>query len=154
MLGLDLYREAQTQQALAEIQRAGGYYARDDGSRRRPVISVDLDATVVYDSGEVRKRGQVTDETLRLVARFPDLQELSLSGADVTDLGLVRLRDLKSLRRLNLSQTRLTDAALGHLKELAGLRAIDLRGTELTPTGIRALRRALPLAEVLADLVE
>src|SRR6516225_1291274 len=60
MLGLDLYREAQTQQALAEIQRAGGYYARDDGSRRRPVISVDLDATVVYDSGEVRKRGQVT----------------------------------------------------------------------------------------------
>ena len=154
MLGIDYYREARTRQALAEIQRAGGFYARQDGSPKRPVIGIDLAATIVYDSGLVRRRGHVTDETLRLVGRFMELQELSLDGADVTDAGLASLRGLTALQRLNLARTGLTDAGLSHLKKLAGLREIDLRGTQLTSAGVRELRRALPMAEVLADQAE
>jgi hypothetical protein len=154
MFGLEHFREAQTEQALAELQKAGGFFARDDGSRRRPVISIDLDADIVYDSGVVRKRGHVTDETLRLLGHFPELRELSVSGADITDTGLVSLRGLKALERLNLAKTRLTDAAIGPLKDLPGLRMIDLRGTQLTPAGARTLQSALPRAEVLVDAVE
>jgi hypothetical protein len=151
MLVVDLYRESSTKEALAEIQRAGGLYARKDDSRRRPVIAIDLDATIVYDSGVVRRRGPVTDDTLRQVGRFTELEELSLDGARVTDAGLASLRGLKALQRLNLARTTLSDAAVGHLKVLTGLRTIDLRGTRLTPAGASELRRALPRAEIRAD---
>jgi hypothetical protein len=151
MLGIDLYREARTEQDLAGIQRAGGFYMRKDGSRWRPVIGIDLDATTVDDTGAVRPRGHVTDETLLLVGRFAELQVLSLDGADLTDAGLFALRGLKALERLNLSRTPLTDVGLSHVKALARLREIDLRGTRVTPEGVGALRRTLPMAEILAD---
>jgi hypothetical protein len=154
MLGLDYYHEARTKETLAKLQKSGGFFARDDTAPRHPVISIDLDAEIVYDSGVVRKRGRVTDDTLRIVADFPELRELSLKGADVTDAGLVSLRGLRMLERLNLSQTSLTDAALPYFKGLARLRMIDLRGTQWTPAGIRELRRTVPLAEVVADELE
>jgi len=152
MVGIDLYREARTEQALAEVHRAGGFTMREAGGRRHPVIGIDLDAATVDDTGLVRPRGHVTDETLQLVGRFGELQVLSLDSADVTDAGLVSLRGLKALERLKLSRTPLTDAGLSHLMVLARLRTIDLRGTHVTPAGVRAaLRRALPMAEILAD---
>jgi hypothetical protein len=151
IVGLDVYREERTEQALAAIQKAGGFYRRKVDRRWSPVISIDLDATIVYDSGWVRRRGHVTDAIFSLLWRFGQLQELSLDGADLTDAGLVGLRDLRALRRLNLARTRLTDAGLNYLKELAGLRVIDLRGTQVTPAGIQALRRALPMTVILAD---
>jgi Leucine Rich repeat len=151
MMGFDRYQEARTEQALREIQKVGGLYLRKNGSQRGDVIGIDLDDSVVYDSGWVRPRGHVTDEIFPLLQRFGQLQELSLAGADVSDAGLVGLRELSDLRRLNLSRTHLTDSGLVSLKELARLRAIDLRGTQVTPEGVRALRRALPMAEILAD---
>jgi hypothetical protein len=154
MLGLDRYREARTQQALDEIQSVGGFYARRDDTPRRPVIGIDLDATTVFDSGAIRRRGHVTDQTLRLVGRFTELKELSLDGADVTDAGLVSLRGLRALKRLNLAHTPLSDAGVIHLKELNDLRTVDVRGTKVTPAGASELRRALPWAEVLADPAE
>jgi hypothetical protein len=148
---IDFYRETRVKRALAEIQKAGGLYMRAEGGRSRPVIGIDLDATVVYDSHEVRTRGPVTDKTLLVIAEFDRLQELSLSGAQVTDSGLVSVQGLRGLRRLNLSGTRLTDAGLSNLKGLADLRIIDLRGTRVTASGVKELRRALPEAAILAD---
>jgi hypothetical protein len=151
MILIDLYREAQVEQALAKIQTAGGLYMRLERGHSRPVIGIDLDATIVYDTGEVRVRGPVTDATLLAVARLSHLEVLSLDGADVTDAGLVNLKRLKKLRRLNLSRTPLTDAGLGFLKELPDLRTIDLRGTTVTAASVKKLQLALPKAEILAD---
>jgi hypothetical protein len=154
MILVDLYREAQVERALGEIQKAGGLYRREERGHPRPVIGIDLDATVVYDSGEVRVRGPVTDATLLAVAQLGQLQELSLDGAHVTDAGLAKLRRLKKLRRLNLSRTPLTDAGLGFLKGLPDLRTLDLRGTRVTAAGVKQLRFALPAAEILTDASE
>jgi hypothetical protein len=150
VVGIDLYHKAQTERALAEIQKAGEIYLREEG-RGRPVVSIDLGATLEDDSGRVHRRGHVTDDVLPLLRGFGQLRDLSLDGADVTDAGLVSLRGLKELRKLNLSRTRLTDAGLGPLQEMGGLRVIDLRGTRVTPEGVSDLRRALPMAEVRAD---
>ena len=151
ILLIDFYREARTERLLADIHRVGGLSMRKDDARSRPVIGIDLDAHVVYDTGEVRDRCRVTDGTLRLVARFDQLEVLSLDGADVTDVGLARLTRLKELRRLTLSRTRVTDRGLACLKELPALEFIDLRDTQVTPAGIRALEQALPMAEILAS---
>jgi hypothetical protein len=151
VLGTDLYREARTRRALDEIRKVGGFYLREEGRRSRPVTRVDLDATLVDDTGRVHHRGRASDATLALLRHFGQLQELSLDGADVTDDGLSALRDLRSLRRLNLSRTRLTDGGLGHLRGLSALERIDLRGTRVTAGGVAALRRALPAAKILAD---
>jgi hypothetical protein len=153
VVGVDLYLEARTEWALAEIRKSGGFYMREsqEGRRHRPVTRVDLDATLVDDTGRVHRRGQATDATLSLLRRFGQLQELSLDGADVTDAGLSALRDLQGLRRLNLSQTRLTDAGLDHLRGLTALEWVDLRGTRVTAAGVSSLRRALPAAAILTD---
>jgi hypothetical protein len=151
MLGIDYYRELRIRQDLVMIQKAGGFYSRNNDSSGRPVISIDLDASVVFDSGEVRQRGPLSDETLRLVGRFSELRELSLAGADFTDSGLVILCGLRVLERINLSGTSISDAGLSHLKKFTSLRVIDVRGTQLSPTGINELRRAFPRAVILAD---
>jgi hypothetical protein len=151
MMLFDFYREARVERALSEIQRAGGLYMRAEGGRSHPVVGIDLDSTVVYDSAEVRMRGPVTDKTLLVVAEFGHLQELSLVGANVTDSGLASVKGLKALRRLNLSGTRLTDAGLSNLRGLADLRIIDLRGTKVTTTGIQELQLALPKAAIRTD---
>jgi hypothetical protein len=149
---IDVVREVQVQRALAEIQRAGGLYRRQERGLWRPVIGIDLDATVVYDSGDQRVRGPVTDTTLLAVARLGHLQELSLDGAHVTDAGLANLKQLKKLRRLNLSRTPVTDAGLGFLQELPDLRTLDLRGTIVTAVGVKQLQLALPTAEILTGM--
>jgi hypothetical protein len=148
---VDFYRDARTENSLAAIYSAGGLAMRNDGVRSRPVIGIDLDATTVYDTGEIRHRAHVTDATLLIVARFGQLEELSLEGADVTDAGLVSLSGLQALRRVNISHTRVTDLGLVYLQGLRELRFIDLRGTRVTPAGIRQLRLALPKAELRAD---
>jgi hypothetical protein len=148
---VDRYGAARTENSLAAIQNAGGFTMRDERVRSRPVIGIDLDAATVLDTGEVRRRGHVTDDTLRIVAGFGELRELSLDGADVTDAGLMNLSRLIALRRLNLSRTHVTDAGLVHLKRMSELRSLDLRGTRVTIAGIRELERALPGAKVLVD---
>ena len=52
MILIDLHHASQAQRALAEIQRAGGIYIRQERGHSHPVIAIDLDARVVYDSGE------------------------------------------------------------------------------------------------------
>src|SRR5262249_55015358 len=104
MILIDLYRKALVERALAEIERAGGTYLRQAGGRSGPVVALDLDATIVFDNGEVHERGRATDAILPTIAQLGDLRELSLDGAGVTDAGLVHLKRLKKLRRLNLSR--------------------------------------------------
>jgi hypothetical protein len=148
---VDRYRDARTERSLAAITSAGGLAMRNDRARARPVIGIDLDAVTVLDTGQVRRRGHVTDQTLLVVADFGQLEELSLDGADVTDLGLACLHGLKELRRLNIANTRVTDSGLELLKGLPKLTLVDLRGTSVTPEGITRLRRALPNAQVYDD---
>jgi len=48
------------------------------------------------------------------------LQELFLSGTQVTDVGLEHIKGLTTLGFVDLGKTRVTDAGLEHLKGLSG----------------------------------
>src|SRR5262249_24781530 len=63
----------------------------------------------------------VKDDSMRLVARMPALEEFNLGSAQVTDEGLQFLAASKSLKRLTLS----------------GIKKV-------TPAGVEQLRKALP----------
>ncbi len=152
MILFDVYREGLVERDLSEIQKTGGLYRRNSaGCDSRAVTGIDLDATVVFDTGEIRTRGHATDKILRVVGRFGRLEELSLDGSHISDAGLVHLKELKALRRLTLSHTGVSDAGLGHLHGLSALEVVDLRNTKVTETGVTELKRALPRAEILSE---
>lgn len=86
----------------------------------------DCPAVVCLNLAENRK---VTDAGLQRIARLGWLQELNLSSCDLTDRGLMWLKDLKNLRVLNLSYcNRLSEAGLKHLRALESLQFLDLQG--------------------------
>ncbi len=86
----------------------------------------------------------VTEEVLRKLTRFENLETLSLQGSRVLDACLNGLRDLKTLRSLNLAGTKVTDAALKHLAAVENLEFLDLIGTAVTGEGAARLRALHP----------
>src|SRR5205807_2316200 len=70
------------------------------------------------------RAGSITDAEMKALARFQNLQALSLYETEnsVTAAGLKELAWLSNLRSLDLGKSAITDAAL---KDLAGLK--DLR---------------------------
>jgi hypothetical protein len=149
---LKLARKASIERAVEGLRRTGSYYARSELERDRPVVSIDLDSSLVDDSGRVHSRRRATDNDLALLISFDRLRELSLAGAAVTDAGLAHLSGLKSLKQLNLRGTRVTDAGLVQLEGLRNLERLDLRETRVTASGIAALQASLPDANIVTDL--
>jgi hypothetical protein len=189
-------------EAVVEIERLGGQIRYDwqiTGKKDPPgapwlrkLLGEDVLANVVYVTLPARQRifvGErtgleyrlssadydpgVRDDDLQLVAIFPYLQALDLTGAEIGDAGLAYLRELAYLYRLNLNRTKLTDAGLAqlkeltklgelnlihtavtdaglvHLKELGGLDRLFLRGTCITKAGVSELKKALPNCEII-----
>jgi len=62
----------------------------------------------------------------------------------VSDAGLVHLKEMTNLRRLYLSETSITKAGLVHLKGLVKLQTFHLDGSRVTDTGATELQQALP----------
>jgi hypothetical protein len=117
----DGYHRFVEARAVGAITRAGGAVLRDESRKGMPVISVDLQGTVIDDSGRVHfKRDRATDGCLRYV------------------------KDLNELRRLSLIDTLVTDAGLTQLSGLRHLEELHLAGTGVTDAGVRQLRQALP----------
>ena len=148
------HREDQDKTA-ARLEKLGGRIERD-------VIAVNLVAT------------KVTDDDLKLLSVFPNLQTLHLHHNEIGDTGVANLQRLGNLTTLDLFDTRVTDAGLVHLAEwmpflqwvdlndtkvtdaglqhlkgLKHLRRLDVRKTNVTEAGVADLRRSLPGAEIL-----
>jgi hypothetical protein len=148
----EVLQKAAHERALQGIRVVGGVYARDQGERGRPIVSVDLGAYLIDDTGKVHRKGRAKDSELALLSRFDRLRELSLEGSAVTDAGLAHLARLRSLRRLSLRETAITDAALVHLQGIPSLTLLDLRETRTTAAGIATLQARLPGTVIIRDL--
>ncbi|MFO1092249.1 MAG: hypothetical protein U0992_02910 [Planctomycetaceae bacterium] len=83
---------------------------------------------------------QVTGAGLKHLAALPKLHELRLSETAVTDLGLADLKNLPELRGLDLSGTRITDAGLQQLATMSNLWGLNLSQTEISDVGIAHLK--------------
>jgi len=106
-------------------ERLGG---RIERNARGEAIAVDL-------------RGSfVSDADLDQVAKLERLERLDLSLTRVTDLGLLRLKQLRNVRELNLFFAELiTDEGLAVLKDWPQIERLNLRGTKVTDNTLAIL---------------
>jgi len=91
---------------------------------------------------------RVTDDDLKVLPWFPELDHLDLSGSPVTDAGIPYVGRLKCLSLLYLSNTQVTDAGVRGLLRLNRLRHLDLRWTAATEEALASLRRAMPRPQI------
>jgi Leucine-rich repeat (LRR) protein len=86
------------------------------------------------------RQGWVSDSDMDLVARLDKLEVLDLSNTRVTDLGLLKLKDLKNIRVLNLFYAELiTDEGLATMRNWAKIERINARGTKVTDNTLALL---------------
>src|SRR5262249_54974808 len=109
--------------AVKAIEKLGGSITRDEKTKGKPIVGVDLGDTTVTDPG------------LKELAGLKQLQTLYL-GTKVTDAGLKHLAGLKQLHSLYLSDTRVTNAGLKHLAGLKQIQRLGLWGTGVTEAGL------------------
>ncbi|MBX9666295.1 MAG: hypothetical protein K2X93_01700 [Candidatus Obscuribacterales bacterium] len=77
----------------------------------------------------------ISNKSLRYLASLPSLQHLILKKTEITDGGLVHLRDAKQLSTL-LLPSEITDNGLEELANLDNLIHLDLSNTRVTDQGL------------------
>jgi hypothetical protein len=92
---------------------------------------------------------EATDDDLKVLAKFPDLENLDLTGTRITGAGLAHLERLKNLRSLCLWRTQADDAGLGHIKGLTKMWQLVLDETQVTDAGLVHLKEMTGLEEWL-----
>ena len=122
--------------AVKMIEKFRGKIERDNKQPGKPIIGVDLKATMA------------TDAILKELKNLKDLQKLSLRGTKITNAGLKDLKELPQLTTLDVGFTKISDAGLKELKELKELNTLFLFNTKVTAAGVGELKKALPKLEV------
>lgn len=99
---------------------------------------------------------RLTDVSLDVFGRMPQLDGLSLQGNRFTDLGLERLKSLSNLNSLWIGrgETRITDVGLKHVYGLKKLREFDVQGSPITMSGLQELQKAIPRLKVYHGLTD
>ena len=150
-LGILAHRARQQREAVWVVLNAGGMVWYDDGeyeSESRTInpkgsaSGLDWLRTAIGEEyfREVRavslRDNSITDENLRNLMNFTNLEYLDLSNTRVTSADLIHLAGLTKLRNLSLEDTQVGDAGLQHLEQLEDLRELSLNGTQVTDAGL------------------
>jgi hypothetical protein len=88
------------------------------------------------------------DADLAALKALTNLQELILSGTQVSDLGLAQVGELTSLEVLSVDGTHISNAGLVHLARLPKLRMLGLGDTRVTDPGLAHLSSMPALQEL------
>jgi hypothetical protein len=142
-VGLPYLIRYHRQMALIErIESAGGAVRTEQVGPEWLRIFLDEDrmrgfdnVVVIYDPSPM-----VDDDWMADIGRLTSLEELHISNTQVTDAGLVYLKDLKKLRMLSVDYSKVTEAGLVHLKEHANLEVLLLNNTRVTDAGLAHLK--------------
>lgn len=149
-LGWLVHRAHQQRDAVAAIQRAGGYVEYDwqfrggvpvsNGAPQYPRwivdgVGVDYFSNVV----SVFLEGEVSDAEMAHVGHLGRLERLTMEGSTVTDAMLAHLVGLTRLNTLELNGTQVGDAGLARLKALTSLEILSLGGTRTSDSGMAHL---------------
>jgi len=158
-----LSRLAMDQHAAVEtIRKSGGHLYYDwEWSDGRPVPGArapwlselmnrspsapDYSANIVCVSFAATQGAHVE---MAVVGQLIALEELNLSGTNLTDERTVHFQSLTRLRRLDLSSTKVTGASLANLKNLADLQALDLTSTAVADSDLTYLKELRQLRDL------
>jgi uncharacterized membrane protein len=90
-----------------------------------------------------------TDQMLKGMAAFPNLENIHLEKTSISDEGLAELKKFPKLETLNLYGTKISDNGLKNLTNTS-LKKINLWNTNVSQQGIRSLVAKYPGLEVEA----
>jgi Leucine-rich repeat (LRR) protein len=88
---------------------------------------------------DVDYKQAVNDDLLEQVAVFRQLEDVSVSGQQITDRGFAALRGMEKLDTLTIEACDITDATLEHIATLRSLEDLTLRGVAVTDKGLGQL---------------
>ncbi len=83
---------------------------------------------------------ELTDEGLVHLREIKNLIWLNLANTKISDAGLKHIADMKSLKRLHLEKTQIGDEGLAHIKGLSELEYLNLYGTQVSDAGLDHLK--------------
>ena len=83
---------------------------------------------------------ELTDEGLVHLKEIDNLIWLNLANTKISDAGLKHISEIKSLKRLHLEKTQVGDEGLAHLKELSELEYLNLYSTQVSDAGLDHLK--------------
>ena len=72
--------------------------------------------------------------------RISVVTEVEFWNTNITDAGLIHLKELRSLRVLSLSNAKISNTGLNHLKGLTSIEELDLTSTNVSDAGLEHLR--------------
>jgi internalin A len=161
VLALSGVARADEAESVAALKKVGATILYTDNDSKKPVKSVYLPGKKVTDESlkylaaftqmqvlKLDAATKVTDAGLKELASLKQLQDLGLGSTQVTDAGLKHLAELKDLQKLNLNFTKVTDAGLKDVAAFTKLESLGLFGTQATPEGIKQLQDALPKCKI------
>jgi hypothetical protein len=132
--------------ALAALLNDGdaGFIARVENtawldSNEKPIPRVVRDAN--GDVEDLRLSGmQLSADDFATIGRLRTLRFLNLYRTNVTNADLRQLRQLPRLEGLNLTSTEVTDGAVGEIIKLESLRSLCLGDVAITPEAVARLK--------------
>lgn len=83
----------------------------------------------------------ITDQSLKMMAEFPNLMKLHLENTKITDLGLAHLNGHPALSYINLFAVPVTDKGLEKLNKMPKLKQIYAYQTKATLVSVENLRK-------------
>ena len=155
LIALEIERRERRQQASLEYFKQFSAWFR-----RGPAEPVWLRRLVASTFGEERAAGftdvteaylgwDVTDDALRHLCAFPNLQKLDLRNTRVSDKGLLHISELSRLNSLEISYgAGITDEGMQYLRGLTELEVLVVYGTEITDAGLVQLSGHTRLREL------
>ena len=129
--------------ASADEAAAIGEIEKLGGVVRQIAQNVDDKEAAFHLSGK-----ELTDEGLVHLKDVENLVWLNLANTKISDEGLKHLASIKSLKRLHLEKTQIGDAGLAHLKDLAELEYLNLYGTQVSDAGLEHLKSLAKLQKL------
>ena len=125
--------QAEERRAAAEIEKLGG---KVEWNANREVVKVDLN------------NAKFTDDDLRHLEKFTEIEWLDLRVTPLTDAGVSHLRNLRKLKFLNLARTSLSDKGLAELRGLTELETLLIGTTKVTDAGLVNVERMTKLRKM------
>ena len=108
-------------------------------SRSPAIREWSLSFASLYEFDNSNPPHHMTDREMHLLTAFPELRQLNLSQAEITDAGLAELRALRNLQTLSLRDTEVTDAGLTNLSGFTKLEELFLQSSKVQGSGLSNL---------------
>ena len=157
-------RVRRQRQAVATIERLGGYVQYEEGQVATPATAGGVSQACwswlrsmlgddfLFDVVEVAYLPpEFGDKDVACLKGLVNLGRLALIGTGISDAGLEHLQGMTSLEALLLDGTAITDAGLKYLEGLTNLEALALSNAEITDVGLERLQEMSRLRLLYLD---